>query len=522
MSEKAGDPFNFENQPSGADATAIDGLPVDLTGHAAGDVLEINGTNDAIISSPRAAPGLHHTTHELGGSDELALDATQITAGNLALPRIATALAAGGDPIKGTIVDATTRIDTPTIGTAAGTQHALPSGTAALLAADSALDGANLTANSVTAAKLATTAVTAAPYPATGQIPTVTFGVDGRATAAGSTTNGSALTNLPAANLVGGPIPIGVIPTGSSSSTVTIGNDTRLPPTPSTAGKVVVDTGSAYIGAAVITTKYTSAGTSTWTANANTKRVYVQIWGGGAGGASGRQGTVALSTGGTGGGSGGYSALWYALADISSPQTVIVGAGGSGGTSQASTSTDGRVGTAGSVSSFGSLLRVGVTSVPAAGTTTTTSSAGSGVGMFPGSPGSGAPINASGPNNGATVASGLMTGGGGAGGGTIAASFGNGGAAQYPAGFFSSGTAIVNLVGANGNPGTSSTTGGGSLGGGGGASGDAVGTVPGGTGGAGGSPGGGGGGGGASVNGAASGAGGAGADGAVWITEYPF
>ena len=58
-----------------------------------------------------------------------------------------------------------------------------------------------------------------------------------------------------AASTLTGTIAIGRIPTGTTSSTVTIGNDARLAPTPSGAGKVLYDTGSAYAAAA--------AGTST-------------------------------------------------------------------------------------------------------------------------------------------------------------------------------------------------------------------------------------------------------------------
>jgi len=65
------------------------------------------------------------------------LDAAKITSGDISLARIATSLAAGGGAVKGTVVTATTRVETPTIGTSSATQHALPTGTAALLAADS-------------------------------------------------------------------------------------------------------------------------------------------------------------------------------------------------------------------------------------------------------------------------------------------------------------------------------------------------------------------------------------------------
>lgn len=71
----------------------------------------------------------------------------------------------------------------------------------------------------------------------------------------------AALTSVPAANLTG-TVPIGTIPTGTSSSTVTIGNDSRLPPAPSGAGKIVYDTGSAYSALAAGTTSQVLVGGS--------------------------------------------------------------------------------------------------------------------------------------------------------------------------------------------------------------------------------------------------------------------
>ncbi len=59
------------------------------------------------------------------------------------------------------------------------------------------------------------------------------------------TGDASGLNNIPSAQLTG-TIAIARIPTGTSSSTVTIGNDTRLNPTPSGAGKMAYDTGSGY------------------------------------------------------------------------------------------------------------------------------------------------------------------------------------------------------------------------------------------------------------------------------------
>ena len=72
----------------------------------------------------------------------------------------------------------------------------------------------------------------------------------------------AALTSVPAASLTG-TIGIANIPTGTSSSTVTIGNDSRLPPTPTTAGKIPYDTGSAYAETSAGTTNQVLLGGTT-------------------------------------------------------------------------------------------------------------------------------------------------------------------------------------------------------------------------------------------------------------------
>lgn len=77
-----------------------------------------------------------------------------------------------------------------------------------------------------------------------------------------STVPPAALVSVPAASLTGS-INIANIPTGNTGSTVTIGNDTRLAPTPSGAGKVVYDTGSAYAETSAGTTNQVLIGGTT-------------------------------------------------------------------------------------------------------------------------------------------------------------------------------------------------------------------------------------------------------------------
>lgn len=60
------------------------------------------------------------------------------------------------------------------------------------------------------------------------------------------TGDGSGLTTLNASNLSSGTVPIARVPTGSTGSTVPFGNDARFNPSPSAAGRIIYDTGSAW------------------------------------------------------------------------------------------------------------------------------------------------------------------------------------------------------------------------------------------------------------------------------------
>lgn len=73
----------------------------------------------------------------------------QVT-GNVPLAAVATALATGGGAVKGTILTATTRTETPTIGTSSATQHALPTGTGDLASLDATQTLSNKTITSPT------------------------------------------------------------------------------------------------------------------------------------------------------------------------------------------------------------------------------------------------------------------------------------------------------------------------------------------------------------------------------------
>lgn len=91
--------------------------------HAADQVLCRNG-----------ASGTQSCPVPLSTANIPSLDAAKITSGDISLARIATSLAAGGGAVKGTVVTATTRVETPTVGPDSGNQHALPGGTEEILA----------------------------------------------------------------------------------------------------------------------------------------------------------------------------------------------------------------------------------------------------------------------------------------------------------------------------------------------------------------------------------------------------
>ncbi len=167
---------------------------------------------------------------------------------------------------------------------------------------------------------LGVSGVTAATYPSIGSIPQIAVDAKGRVTSASSVTDGSALTALNATNVTSGTLPTAQLPIvpeskgglgsnisalgagiitktatntyvsrsiasgtgttvtngagtagnmavnvtyGTTSNTATQGNDTRLNPTPVTAGKVVYDTSTGYSSTTAGTSSQVLVGGST-------------------------------------------------------------------------------------------------------------------------------------------------------------------------------------------------------------------------------------------------------------------
>jgi hypothetical protein len=264
-------------------------------------------------------------------------------------------------------------------------------------------------------------------------------------------------------------------------------------------------TNSSFSGTTTVVTApivYTYNASATWTKQAGLKYVDVEVWGGGGGG-----GRTQSTFNSGGGGGGGYNKLRIFAASLGSTETVTIGAGGAGATS------DNTAGSVGGNTTFGSHI--------------------TGYGGGGGNAGSG--VAAGGGGGGVTsVGSVGGAGTGGAGGGltgaaaAAASTFGGGGGGSNTA--TPGGASIYGGAGGgagndtNGSPGGSSYFGG--AGGGGGGDGASVGGTStfggnggagadGGSGVAGSQPGGGGGGG-------ENAAGGAGGTGRVKVTEYYF
>jgi len=270
---------------------------------------------------------------------------------------------------------------------------------------------------------------------------------------------------------------------------------------------------------------FTSSGT--WTKPLGAKAVQVLCISGGGGGGSGRRGAAATIRAGGGGGAGGAaSGLMLRASDLTATVAVTVGAGGNGGAAITVNDTDGSIGTAGSISSFGPYCRNVFGGAAGNGGTATGANGGAastnagGIGPSAGG-GNASTTGAAGGTGGGSgsVSSGFQFAGcgGGAGGGITSANAasagGNGGNAAYA----NNSGGVAGVVDAAIPTAINSPYPG--IGGGAGGGAGSI-TTNAQAGAIGGKYGGGGGGGGASVNGFNSGAGGAGANGVVIVTTY--
>lgn len=402
---------------------------------------------------------------------------------------ISTALAAGGTAISSTVDTATTRIDAPSIGTSSGNQHALPSGTGAVLTTDST---ATVTNKSIDAGQL------------TGSI------LDARLSAnvalLGSSQTFTARKIYPAAGANSVQIPA-ILPASGGTNGHVIPN--------------VADDTFALIAAAqtlgnktiAVTNSY-SVDVQTFNATANWSKPsgswykwlrIICIGQGGGGGSGARQSTTAA--GGGGGSGGAVCDQTVVFPSSSSISVTVANSGGTGGTAIGTNTTNGNAGSSGSSASFGSFCFAGGGGGGGGGTTASgTAGSGGNTGQYFGGPGgAGSTTTGSTPINSAGAAGG--GGGGGGYNGTVGGNGGNGGGGVSNFGGGVGGTAPSG----NGTAGVNGTDIQAVKGGGGGAG--SAGVAAAGTGGNGGNYGSGGGGGGGTNNGVNSGSGGNGGPG---------
>lgn len=90
----------------------------------------------------------------------------------------------------------------------------------------------------------------------------------------------------------------------------------------------------------------------TWTKPANLSHIYVFMIGGGGGGKAGRRGAASSNRGGGGAQSGGIMLSKFIASELSSTESVVVGAGGAGATGQTADNTNGASGGTGGASQF--------------------------------------------------------------------------------------------------------------------------------------------------------------------------
>ena len=326
---------------------------------------------------------------------------------------------------------------------------------------------------------------------------------------------------------------------GSIATIMTVANTGRLGTATLTAGAGISITPAANLltvaATGSIATSYVAAASGNHTLNANTKSIMIMGFGGGAGGGSGKRSTSTAAGGGGGAAGGSFffqcPASFFGGGGAAVPYAV--GAGGTGGAAQTSDTTNGIVGNAGGVTSFGNIFTGITVSSYGAGGTATSSAGGnysvnydcmSNANGVAG--GGGSNVNGTTSNITARPYAFATAGGGGAGADSVTMRTGGaGGLIQRPdtaATLLAGGTGGVESGTINGGAGQTGLTltfamvGGTGGGGGGGQSAGAVAGI----GGNGGFPGGGGGGGGGSLNGTNSGKGGDGAAGALYIIEY--
>lgn len=270
-----------------------------------------------------------------------------LISGNIDRARIANALASGGDPITATIATASIRIDAPSIGTSASSQHVFPPGTGTLIADDS---------------------LRILPTP----------GAAGRIVY----DNGSSWVALPAQ---------------TSGKFFRFGGSSAP-----TAGTITVDVQS--FSASGTWTKCPNGGSALAT------YVQLWGGGAGGSSGATTTGTGAASSGAPGG-AGGYTVEWLNPSALNSTESVTVGAAGVGGTAIASgTNLNGNPGTAGGDSTF-SVLKAGGGGINATHYTPGTSGTGTFGGTnAPGVGGQGGAINGFGtPFAGSTGTAGYLS-----------------------------------------------------------------------------------------------------------------
>lgn len=331
---------------------------------------------------------------------------------------------------------------------------------------------------------------------------------------------------------------------GNALNTATQGNDTRLNPVPSAAGKMIYDTGSAYAETTAGTSSqvliggttpffgmvpfaalpslvdiqiFNTPGSFTWTKPTVGDICHIIVIGGGGAGASGRRSSTGASGGG-GGAAGGIFFWTMAKSSLASTESVVVGSGGTGGIAQTVNDTNGNNGGSGGTSRFGNTSFMQA-QAGAGGNGGGVSSGAGGFNtnipqMFTPQSGSAGSASSVSPGTGSSLAPGAGGGGGGWN-GTVAST---GGVATIP-GFFGGGSITGGSIpGGNGSSSVASYPS--NLIGIGGSGGGGSGTTNGGNGGNATNYGAGGGGGGGCANGFNSGAGGNGAGGIVIVYTF--